>query len=141
MERRRSLMAFSLVVFMLVMLLGGCSGQSNDESQDNASTERAQEQRGGQTGLETKTAIGRVVRAEDRRFVVRSATGEEDGQRMVFITTKNARITLNGQEASLADIKKGQQAQVKYYVRNDRNRAREVVLFGQGTPENGGTTG
>jgi hypothetical protein len=51
---------------------------------------------------------------------------------------------LDDKEAELADIKKGQHAQVSYVVRNEkRNIAREVQVFGGGgaTPAGGEKTG
>ena len=47
-------------------------------------------------------------------------------------------ITLGGKEAKLEDLKKGQQAQVEYVERNERNRARSVRLFESGGDSQGG---
>jgi hypothetical protein len=60
------------------------------------------------------------------------------------VNPEKAEIMLDDKEAELADIKKGQQAQVSYVVRNEkRNMAREVQVFGDGgaTPAGGEKTG
>ena len=81
-------------------------------------------------------ALGNIgsVKLDKNWFVLRM-TGEDE--RMVFRLRENTRITLDGREAKPEDIKKGQQAQISYVVRNERNLAREVTLFGSG----GGGTG
>lgn len=147
MSFRRTSLTFCAVFFTLGVLLAGCGGAPPDDGSQNDSSGGTQNQESsevGRTSVETRITIGRVadVRAEGRRLIVRSSTGGEDTPRMVFVVTENARITLDGQEATLEEAEKGQQAQVKYVVRKDLGRAREVVLFGQkGSPGNGGTTG
>lgn len=137
-------------LFMLTVLVAGCGGgeQSGGESQNNSpgKTQGGKSEGGGKTGLETRTVIGRVadVRPEGRRLVVRtSAGGQDTPQRLVFLVARNAKVTLDGKGAALADAEKGQQVQVNYFVKNDLERALEVALFGQGeaAPASGGTTG
>ncbi len=134
---------FFATFFVLVVLLAGCGGQSGGEAQDNSSG-KTKAQNAGQKSAETRVALGRItnVRAEDRRLVVRLNTGDQSEQRVIFVVMENAGITLDGQEATLEEAKRGQQVQMKYVVKKDRNRAREVVLFGrEGAPGSGGTTG
>ena len=57
---------------------------------------------------------------------------EQGKKRLVFKLAKKSKVTLGGKEAKLEDMKKGQQAQVEYVERNERNRARSVRLFDTG---------
>lgn len=108
--RRLPTTFFFAAFFVLVVLLAGCGGQPDGASQDDSSgeTQNQESSGGGQTSVETKMAIGRVADAgvEGRRLVARSNTGDQGAQRMVFVVTKNARITLDGQEATLEAAQK-----------------------------------
>lgn len=143
MDLRKPSVAFSIAAFFLVVLLTGCGGNQSDDSSQNGSSGGTQNNKGGRTSVETKVAIGRVaVAGPDRRLIVRSSTGDQSNKRLVFGVAKKAKITLDGKEATLEDARKGQQVQVKYFVKNDRNRAAEIVLFGRASsPPPGGTTG
>ena len=74
-------------------------------------------------------------------FSVRPTIDQQGKKPVVFRLAKEARITLAGKEAKLEDMKKGQQAQVEYLVRNDRNRAVSVRMFegGGGSKDDQGT--
>ena len=87
-----------------------------------------------QTVLRPRIALGTVkrVKPERRKMVIRAVTGKEDAEWMPFKILKNATITLDNEEAELAAIKNGQQAQVTYVVRNEINWAREVTLISDG---------
>ncbi len=60
---------------------------------------------------------------------------------MNFKITKNARIQLDGKPAELSDAQEGQQAQIEYVVRNERNRTRAVQLFPVGGGEDAEPSG
>ena len=81
--------------------------------------------------LRPKMALGTVVRVkpEKRKMVIRPTTAEEDPKPIVFKVGRLATITLNNEEAEVADIKEGQQAQITYVVRNEINLARKVTLI------------
>ena len=73
-------------------------------------------------------------------FSVRPTIDQQGKKPVVFRLAKEATITLAGKEAKLEDMKKGQQAQVEYLVRNDRNRTVSVRLFeGGGSKVDKGT--
>ena len=145
MHPRRLSTTFLLVAgILLAGLLAGCGGgdQSGNGSQDGGTGgEQAQVGEAAKKGdgeaakkgvLKPKIALGTVTRVklERRRITIRAVTGEEGAEPMPFKIAKNATITLDNQEAELADIKDGQQAQITYVVRNDVvNVAREVTLI------------
>jgi hypothetical protein len=144
MHPRRSSTTLLLVIgILLAGLLAGCGGgdQSGNGSQDGKSGgEQAQvgeaaKKRDGEAvkkgALKPKIALGTITRVklERRRITLRAVTGEEGAEPMPFKIAKNATITLDDEEAELADIKDGQQAQITYVVRNEVNVAREVSLI------------
>src|SRR4029453_11942147 len=65
-------------------------------------------------------------------FSVRPTIDEQGNKPVAFRLAHETSITLGGKEAKLEDMKKGQQAQVEYVERNERNRARSVRLFDTG---------
>ena len=152
--------SYVLLVAVCALLLGfatGCGG-GGDESgsqQENGSGSQQQEggsRAGGETSgaqadgtggedgsAENKTALGVIgsVKLDNDRFTLRPSG---DGERMVFKLRENTRIELDGREVKPADIRQGQQAQIQYVVRNERNVARVVTLFSaEGNSEGGGT--
>lgn len=142
---------FLLASFVLLVgFVSGCGGGESQqdggggsqpqESGSDEGTSGAQGDGGGEGSREIKTALGNIASAkvDKKRFVLRP-TGE--GERMVFRLREKTRIRLDGREANAEDIKKGQQAQIKYIVKNERNVARIVTLFGGGGGEGGGTGG
>lgn len=133
-----------VVLFLFSALLTGCGGgdqTGNGSEQDGA----VKGEKG--NAPEKKIALGTValVKPEAERFTVRPNTDEQGKKPMAFKLTKKARIRFGGKEAKLEDMKRGQQAQVEYVVRNDRNRARSVKLFegarGSGDDQGGEKTG
>jgi hypothetical protein len=50
-----------------------------------------------------------------------------------FKLNQNTTVTLDNEKAELADIKQGQQAQITYIVKNERNLARQVALISRGS--------
>ena len=132
-------MLFLVVFGSLMVLLAGCGGgtQSGNESQDGGTPDKAKEQQQGDEAArkkprKAKVALGTIeqVKSKKGRVIVLQPTREiQGGEQMVFRIKKNAKITLGGKEAELADIKEGQQAQIRYVQRNERNRARAVMLF------------
>jgi hypothetical protein len=72
------------------------------------------------------------VNPKTEGFSVRPTIDEQGNKPVAFRLAKETSITLGGKEAKLEDMKKGQQAQVEYVERNERNRARSVRLFEAG---------
>jgi hypothetical protein len=130
---------FLVMIVLIAGLLTGCGGgdqsgsggsQQGDGAKENGAKEnRAKEKKG--NAPEKKIVLGtvRFVNAETKRFTVRPSTEQQGEKPIVFKLAKKATVTLDGKEVELGDMKKGQQAQVEYVVRNDHNRARSVKLF------------
>ncbi len=137
-SRRSSTTLFLLAAILLSGLLVGCGGgeQSGNGPRDGgASGAKEEKERAGAAnkgGPKSKIALGRIAATDpDRRKVVlRPAAEVQGGERMIFIIKRNAEITLDDKEVELADIEKGQQAQVSYsvakVVNKDTNKSREV---------------
>jgi hypothetical protein len=113
---------------LLVGLLAGCgSDQSGGSQQEGkAGGEDAKKEK-----LSRKVAIGTVRAYKDdrRRLSLRPASEAQGDKPLGFKVRKNAQVTLDGEQAELADIEEGQQAQIRYVVQNDVNRAIIVQLF------------
>ena len=73
----------------------------------------------------TKMAEGQIRRVvPDRRKIIL-----KQGETVThFKVTQKATITLNGQNAELADLKAGQQIQIQYFVQDGINRASSVKI-------------
>ncbi len=72
------------------------------------------------------------MKAENKRFTLAPSTDEQGKKSIAFKAIPDAKITLDGEEVELADMKKGQQAKVEYVVREKLgvpNRARVLELF------------
>ena len=138
---------FLAMIVLIAGLLMGCGGdeQSGGGSQQGGSEakqgENAPKKR--KNAPEKKILLGRVafVNPKTEGFSVRPTIDQQGKKPVVFRLAKEATITLAGKEAKLEDMKKGQQAQVEYLVRNDRNRAVSVRLFegGGGSKDDQGT--
>ena len=143
------------VCALLVGFVAGCGGEqsggqqdSGAESQQESSSNEGGETSGAQGGgtggedgsRENKVALGNIssVSLDNDRFTLRPSA---EGEQMVFKLRESTRITLDGKVAKQEDITKGQQAQIKYVVRNERNRARAVILFSAEGNGGGGSTG
>lgn len=143
--RKLTTVTLMALLFLVGGLAAGCGGDDQQETpQDGAGGGTAEEQ-GGATGLEeqegpgAKIAPGTIVSVNrnNGRFVLEPSRGEE----MVFKTTQQVQIELDGEPAELVDMQKGQQAQVEYVVRENMaipNRATSITLF---TDAGGGATG
>lgn len=142
--RRPSTTLLLVAVLLLAGLLGGCGegGQSGNGSQDGGSG--GTKKQGGEAARKgapqaEKVALGTVKRVRpDRRKVFLKPSVEQQGKGvMPFKIAKKATITLDGEEAELADIKEGQQAQVGYIAKERVNRATAVQLFSTGEQPSG----
>jgi hypothetical protein len=139
-QRGLSTVLFLATIVLIAGLLTGCGGGdrsgsgsqqdggSKAEQGNNASKER------GKSGTKKKILFGIVtfVNPKTEGFSVRPTIDEQGNKPVAFRLAKETSITLGGKEAKLEDMKKGQQAQVEYVERNERNRARSVRLFEAG---------
>jgi Cu/Ag efflux protein CusF len=107
---------FSLLAFILVAgLLGGCAveNQSVDESKY------------------TKKARGVIksVKPDARKLVLKSSSTEQGEGAIHFKLAQDATVTVLGKKSQLVDVKAGQQAEIAYFVQEDRtNRAGSVKV-------------
>ena len=123
------LLATIVLISGLLTSCGGGDQAGSGSQQDGGGKEKKEK-----NAPEKKIALGTVafVNPETKRFTVRPSTEEQGEKPIVFKLGKKAKITLGGEEASMEDMKKGQQAQVEYVVKNDNNRVRSVKLFESG---------
>lgn len=133
------------MVCAVAVVLASCGGGQTGGSQGGDGQQAERTERGGdKSQRETRELEGRVekVNPENRRIVVRPE-GEDPAS--FTLKTEGERptdITLDGNEASLEDIEKGQQARVEYrVVTNEKNRERNIALSVELTPARGGGTG
>ena len=133
--RLRETSAVSLILplvlsLMLVGLLAGCGGRRpvrrRPTGEAEAGGKAAKKKR-----LSRKVAIGtvRAYKDDKRRLSLRPAPETQDDKPLGFKVRKNAQVTLDGEQAELGDIEEGQQAQIRYVVKNEVNRAIIVQLF------------
>ncbi len=117
---------------LLAALLAGCGGgEQSGGSQEGGGQGQDQQQESQKEARETKIAVGNVVAVQpDRRRIVVQPSQQAEGTEKVPINVrKTAEITLGGEKAEMGDIAEGQQAQARYIVKNDVNRAVSVQLF------------
>jgi hypothetical protein len=77
-----------------------------------------------------------AVQPDRRRMVVQPSQQAEGTEKVALNVRKTAEITLGGEKAEMGDIAEGQQAQARYVVKNDVNRAVSVQLFkAESSPE------
>jgi hypothetical protein len=136
------------MIVLIAGLLAGCGGgdQSGSGSQQDGGTKTKQggnaPKKQAKNAPEKKILFGIVtfVNPKTEGFSVRPTVNEQGKKPEVFRLAKETSITLGGEAAKLEDMKKGQQAQVEYVERNDRNRARSVRLFESpgGSQDDGG---
>jgi hypothetical protein len=125
---------------IVLMLITGCGGgdQSGSGSQQDGGSQAEQGENApveqGENAPKKKVVFGTVafVNPKTEGFSVRPTIEEQGKKPVVFRLANESSITLDGNEAKLEDMKKGQQAQVEYVERNERNRARSVRLFETG---------
>ena len=138
---------FLLVFILLSGFLTGCGGgdqSGNGGSQgDGSGGEKQGETPQGEApqgnAPQAKIALGtiRSVKPDRRKIVLRPSVEIQGGERMIFKVKKNAEISLNDQPAEMSDVKEGQQAQIQYVIKNERNRARAVALISNGEGNGG----
>lgn len=134
-----STVLFLTALVLLVGFLAGCGGegQSGNGSQDGGSG-GVKKQGGGkdakQRASETKIALGGIAKVDTEagKIVLRPSADVQSEKPLRFKITGNATIRHNGEKAELADVKKGQDAQITYVVKKGRNVARQVALFSGG---------
>jgi hypothetical protein len=158
-RRRLKATLFIVPALIFVLVLAGCGGggQSGDGSQDGGAPGAKQGKKGAgvanQGGPQLKVAIGTIVATDPEskpngKIILRPTRQVQGGELMIFKLAKNAEITLEDKKAELADIKKGQQAQIHYAAvkvagkdtdkTRNVNRAREVSVFGGKKGNEGG---
>jgi hypothetical protein len=139
-QRGISTVLFLATIVFIAGLLTGCGGgdQSGSESQQDGGSKAEQgnnaSKKQGKSGTKKKILFGTVkfVNPKTEGFSVRPTIDEQGKKPVAFRLANESSITLGGKEAKLEDMKKGQQAQVEYVERNERNRARSVRLFEAG---------
>jgi hypothetical protein len=138
--RGLSTVLFLATIVLIAGLLTGCGGgdQSGSGSQQDGGSKAEQgknaPKKQGKNAPKKKILFGTVtfVNPKTEGFSVRPTIDEQGNKPVAFRLAHETSITLGGKEAKLEDMKKGQQAQVEYVERNDRNRARSVRLFEAG---------
>jgi hypothetical protein len=118
---------------LLAALLAGCGGgeQSGGSQEEGGGQGQDQQQESKKSAQETRIAVGNVVAVQPdrRRMVVQPSQQAEGAEKVPINVRKTAEITLSGEKAEMGDIAEGQQAQARYIVKNDVNRAVSVQLF------------
>jgi hypothetical protein len=138
--RGLSTVLFLATIVLIAGLLTGCGGgdRSGSGSQQDGGSKAEQGKNApvkqGENAPKKKILFGTVtfVNPKTEGFSVRPTIDEQGNKPVAFRLAKETSITLGGKEAKLEDMKKGQQAQVEYVERNERNRARSVRLFEAG---------
>ncbi len=140
---QRGITTALLLVTIVFILIAGCGDQSGSGSQQDGGSQTEQGQNApkkqdenaskkqGENAPKKKVVFGTVtfVNPKTEGFSVRPTIEEQGNKPVVFRLANETSITLDGNEAKMEDMKKGQQAQVEYVERNERNRARSVRLF------------
>ena len=145
-QRGISTVLFLVTIALIAGSLTGCGGQSGSGSQQDGGSKAEQgknapvgqgenvPKKQGKNAPKKKILFGTVafVNPKTEGFSVRPTIDEQGNKPVAFRLAHETSITLGGKEAKLEDMKKGQQAQVEYVKRNERNRARSVRLFETG---------
>jgi hypothetical protein len=139
-QRGLSTVLILATIVLIAAFLTGCGGgdQSGSGSQQDGGSKAEQGKNApvkqGENAPKKKIVFGTVtfVNPKTEGFSVRPTIEEQGKKPVVFRLANETTITLDGKEAKLEDMKKGQQAQVEYVERNERNRARSVKLFEAG---------
>jgi len=121
---------FPLVIsLLLVGLLAGCGG--SDQSGGGQQEGKSGDEAASKEKLTRKVAIGtvRAYKDDKRRLSLRPASEVQGDKPLGFKVRKKAQVTLDGEKADLGDVEEGQQAQIRYVVVNEVNRAIIVQLF------------
>ncbi|MGB3681009.1 MAG: hypothetical protein WA990_00840 [Rubrobacteraceae bacterium] len=118
---------------------GGESGGQQDSKQRTSQAKNGGSGNQGGNAPQAKIAVGKIlaVNTEGRRFVLKPSKGDP----IKFKALPKAKIELDGKEVDLASMKKDQNAQVRYVVKDTgvKERAQVITLFSKEGP--GGTTG
>jgi hypothetical protein len=128
----------ALLFILFAALLAGCAGggdqAGNGGAQGGGEQGQAAQGEGPQANApQPKIALGRVIAVKpDRRKIVLRPSTEQQGNRLVFKVIDDAQISLDDQQAEMADVQEGQQAQIQYVTVNEQNRARVVQLISSG---------
>jgi hypothetical protein len=135
---------FIVPILLATFLLTGCggggdqSGDSGSQGGDGEQGEAAQGEAAQGEAPQAKIALGTVISAKpDRRKIILRPSTEQQGDRITFKVIDGAEISLNDQQAEMADVQEGQQAQITYVVTNEQNRARVVELISNGEETDG----
>ena len=137
-QRGLTTVLFLATIVLIAGLLTGCGDQSGSGSQQDGGSKAKQGKNApvkqGENAPKKKILFGTVafVNPKTEGFSVRPTIDEQGNKPVAFRLARETTITLGGKEAKLEDMKKGQQAQVEYVERNERNRARSVNLFEAG---------
>src|SRR5919112_3018205 len=145
-QRGISTVLFLVTIVLTAASLTGCGDQSGSGSQQDGGSKAKQGKNApvkqGENAPKKKILFGTVafVNPKTEGFSVRPTIDEQGNKPVAFRLAHETSITLGGKEAKLEDMKKGQQAQVEYVERNERNRARSVRLFeaGKGSQDDQG---
>src|ERR687889_568698 len=137
-QRGLTTVLFLATIVLIAGLLTGCGDQSGSGSQQDGASKAEKGKNApvgqGKNAPKKKILFGTVtfVNTKTEGFSVRPTIDEQGNKPVAFRLANESSITLGGKEAKLEDMKKGQQAQVEYVERNERNRARSVRLFEAG---------
>jgi hypothetical protein len=145
--RERSAALFFVASILLAGLIAGCAGDQAGDGGSQGTEEQGKAAQGKATQGEAtqakapqlKVALGKVKAVKpDRRKIILKPSTEQQGDRLVFKVVDNAQIQLDNQPAEMADVQKGQRAQIEYVVVNEQNKARTVELISSGGEGTGG---
>ena len=144
----RTRVALALMALILLAgLLAGCGGgedqagnRGGSQNGGGAQDGGASQERGGgkqapaarNKAPRLKIALGTITSVGPNKVVLRPSTAVQSDRPITFKVKQKTQIRVNGREAELADVKKGQDAQINYVVRNKKRRALEVSVFGGG---------
>ena len=127
------LLLFAPLVFLSLFAVAGCGGGGDEQSKNQQQGEPPQ-QPGGETGKTAKKvaparkiALGTVTAVDPKKK--RLFLDQTKGRTMSFKVGKTTKIISGRKEVEFSSVKKSQQAQVAYLVRNDLNWARTVHIF------------
>ena len=138
-QRGLTTVLFLATIVLIAGLLTGCGDQSGSGSRQDGGSKaeqgknapEGQGENPAKNAPKKKILFGTVtfVNPKTEGFSVRPTIDEQGNKPVAFRLANETSITLGGKEAKLENMKKGQQAQVEYVERNERNRARSVRLF------------
>jgi Cu/Ag efflux protein CusF len=101
--------------------------------QDETETNRAGGVKVTEQPLVAKTATGRIktIKPDSRKVILKPSSQEQGGAVVILKVAQDAAITVLGKEAQLADLKAGQQAEFRYFVKNGINKVSSVKVTEQ----------